>query len=167
MDRSVPKQRINAIFGKYKYPILIVLVGLGLMLLPAQTEEVESVPVPAETVREAGLEERLEALLSQIAGAGEVRVLLTEDTGRETLYQTDSTTESGDSVSRRSDETVLVEDSSRVESALVRQILEPKYRGAVVLCQGAEDPSVRLAIVEAVRCVTGLGADRISVQKMK
>ena len=166
MDRSVPKQRINAIFGKYKYPILIVLVGLGLMLLPAQTE-VESVPVPAETVREAGLEGRLEALLSQIAGAGEGRVRLTEDTGWETLYQTESTTESGDSVSRRSDGTVLVEDSSRVESALVRQILEPKYRGAVVLCQGAEDPSVRLAIVEAVRCVTGLGADRISVQEMK
>ena len=36
----------------------------------------------------------------------------------------------------------------------------------VVLCQGADAPSVKLAIVEAVRCVTGLGADQISVQKM-
>ena len=166
MDRTVPKQRINAIFMKYKYPILIVLVGLGLMLLPAQSAE-ESVPVPVETVSETALEERLEALLSQIAGAGQVRVLLTEDSGRETLYQTDSTSESDDSGSRRSDDTVLVEDSARVESALVRQVLEPKYRGAVVLCQGADQPSVRLAIVEAVRCVTGLGADKISVLKMK
>lgn len=166
MDRTVPKQRINAIFAKYKYPILIVLVGLGLMLLPTGAPA-ESVPVPVEPVSQPMLEQRLEALLSQIAGAGQVRVLLTEDAGQETLYQTDSTSECDDSGSRRSDDTVLVEDSARVESALVRQVLEPKYRGAVVLCQGAEDPNVRLAIVEAVRCVTGLGADKISVLKMK
>lgn len=166
MDRSVPKQRINAIFAKYKYPILILFVGLGLMLLPERSEQ-SAAPIPVQTLEETPLEERLEAILSKIEGAGQVQVLLTEDSGRETLYQTDSTSESGDSGSRRSDDTVLVEDSSRVESALVRQIFEPKYRGAVVLCQGADAPSVRLAIVEAVRCVTGLGADKISVLKMK
>lgn len=166
MDHTVPKQRINAIFGKYKYPILIVLVGLSLMLLPEPAEP-SPAPVPAATEGEADLETRLEAILSRFEGAGQVRVLLTEDTGRETLYQTDTNVESGDTVSRRTDDTVLVEDSSRSESALVRQVLEPKYRGALVLCQGAEIPSVRLAIVEAVRCVTGLGADKISVLKMK
>ena len=166
MDRTVPKQRINAIFAKYKYPILILFVGLGLMLLPERSEQ-SAAPIPVQTLEETPLEERLEAILSKIEGAGQVQVLLTEDSGRETLYQTDSTSESGDSGSRRSDDTVLVEDSSRVESALVRQIFEPKYRGAVVLCQGADAPSVRLAIVEAVRCVTGLGADKISVLKMK
>lgn len=166
MERSVPKQRINALFGKYKYPILIVLVGLGLMLLPGRSEPVPE-QTPAETVSEATLEDRLEAILSQIEGAGQVRVLLTEDSGRETLYQTDSQSQSGDSGSSRSDDTVLVEDGSRVETGLVRQTLEPKYRGAVVLCQGADQPVVQLAIVNAVRCVTGLGADEISVLKMK
>ena len=166
MDHTAPKQRINAIVGKYKYPILIVLVGLGLMLLPERTDA-SPAPVQVEMIPGISLEERLEAILSQIEGAGQVRVLLTEESGRETLYQTDSTSESDDSGSRTSDDTVLVEDSARVESALVRQILEPEYRGAVVLCQGAEVASVRLAIVEAVRCVTGLGADKISVLKMK
>ena len=108
------------------------------------------------------LERRLEALLSQIAGAGQVRVLLTEDTGRETVYQTDTQT---DADSLRED-TVIVEDSARTETGLVRRTLEPSYRGAVILCQGADAPGVKLAIVEAVRCVTGLGADRISVQKL-
>lgn len=166
MERIAPKQRINAILGKYKYPILIVLVGLGLMLLP-ERETAEPALVPAETVREDSLEDRLEIILAQIEGAGQVRVLLTEDTGRETLYQTDSSSESSDSGSRRTDDTVLIQDSARMESALIRQVMEPKYRGAVVLCQGAEAPAVRLAIVEAVRCVTGLGADKISVLKMK
>lgn len=161
MDTVVPKQRINAIFAKYKYPILVLLVGLGLMLLP----EREASPAPAvpETVSEVSLERRLEELLSQVQGAGQVRVLLTEDTGRETVYQTDV---QSDSDSHRSEDTVLVEDSSRNETGLVRRTLEPRYRGAVILCQGADVPGVKLAIVEAVRCVTGLGADEISVQKL-
>lgn len=161
MDGFAPKQRINALFAKYKYPILVLLVGLALLLLPDR--EASPAPVPPETVPEKGLEQRLEELLSQVQGAGQVRVLLTEDTGRETVYQTDV---QSDSDSRRSEDTVLVEDSSRNETGLVRRTLEPRYRGAVILCQGADIPGVKLAIVEAVRCVTGLGADEISVQKL-
>ena len=161
MDPIAPKQHINAIFAKYKYPILVLLLGLGLMLLPGR-ETAEAAPVPAETAPADSLEERLEALLSQIQGAGQVRVLLTEDTGRETVYQTDLQADD----SGRSEDTVLVEDSARNETGLVRRTLEPKYRGAVILCQGADAAQVKLAIVEAVRCVTGLGADQISVQKL-
>ena len=160
MDGNEPRQRINALFGKYKYPILVVLVGLGLLLLPTRETEIPSVSV--ETVREASLEQRLEELLAQIEGAGAVRVLLTEDVGRETVWQTDV---QSDADSARED-TVILEDSDRNEIGLVRRTTEPSYRGAVILCQGADVPSVKLAIVEAVRCVTGLGADQISVQKM-
>ena len=160
MDGNEPRQRINALFGKYKYPILVVLVGLGLLLLP--TGEAQEPSVPVETVREASLEQRLEELLAQIEGAGAVRVLLTEDVGRETVWQTDV---QRDADSARED-TVILEDSERNEIGLVRRTTEPSCRGAVILCQGADAPSVKLAIVEAVRCVTGLGADQISVQKM-
>lgn len=165
MEATAPKQRINTLLGKYKYPILVALVGLGLMLLPSEQEPTE----PAEPPRavECGLEEKLEALLGRIEGAGQVSVLLTEKEGSQTLYQTDSQTDADDSGSRRTDDTVLIEDENRTESGLVRQTLGPVYRGAVILCQGADDPTVKLAVVEAVRCVTGLGADQISVQKMK
>lgn len=161
MEGSTPKQRINELWVKYKYPILVVLVGLGLMLLPSKTEPAPEQPVQIQ--QEPDLELRLAAILSQIDGVGRVQVLLTEESGRETLYQTDTQTDTD----RRTEDTVLVEDASRTETGLVRQTLEPKYRGAVILCQGADQPSVRLAIVEAVRCVTGLGADRISVLNMK
>lgn len=161
MEGSIPKQRINALFGKYKYPILVILVGLGLMLLPSGAEPEAAEPV--ETVQVQDLETRLAAILSRIEGVGSVQVLLTEESGRQTLYQTDTQSDTD----RHTEDTVLVEDASRNETGLVRQTLEPQYRGAVVLCQGADQPSVRLAIVEAVRCVTGLGADRISVLNMK
>lgn len=165
MEATAPKQRINALFGKYKYPILVALVGLGLMLLPSE-QEPNTPTEPPRTV-EHSLEEKLEALLGQIQGAGQVSVLLTEKEGSQTLYQTDSQTDADESGSRRTDDTVLIEDENRTESGLVRQTLGPVYRGAVILCQGADDPTVKLAVVEAVRCVTGLGADQISVQKMK
>ena len=84
MEGFVPKQRIKAIFGKYKYPILVALVGLALMLLPSGEPAAETPPV--EPVMEEGLEQRLEALLSQIEGAGRVTVLLTEREGPMTLY---------------------------------------------------------------------------------
>ena len=47
MEATAPKQRINALFGKYKYPILVALVGLGLMLLPSGQGPTE----PAEPPR--------------------------------------------------------------------------------------------------------------------
>ena len=53
------------------------------------------------------------------------------------------------------------------ESGLVQRVDPPKYLGAVIVCQGADKAAVKLAIVEAVSKATGLGADQISVLKMK
>ncbi len=38
-------------------------------------------------------------------------------------------------------------------------------RGAAVVCQGADNASVRLAVTDAIRCYTGLGADEIVIFK--
>lgn len=38
--------------------------------------------------------------------------------------------------------------------------------GAAVVCQGADSGTVRLHITEAMRCYTGLGADKIVIFKM-
>ena len=138
---------------KYRYVLLVALAGLALMLLPAGTEEVE----PTPTVAAESLESRLETILSRIDGAGEVKVLLTEDRGGEVFYQTEG--EDG--------KTVLISGADRSESGLVRTTQPPSYRGAVVVCRGADSAAVRLAVVEAVANATGLGTDRITVLKMK
>lgn len=132
-----------------------------ILLLPTADKVAPEPKSTAQVVPAATVEERLERILSGIEGAGAVQVLLTEESGRQTLYQTD--VQSDDS--RRTEDTVLVEDAERRETGLVRQTLEPRYRGAVVLCDGADSSAVKLAIVEAVGCVTGLGADRICVLK--
>ena len=40
-------------------------------------------------------------------------------------------------------------------------------QGAVVVCQGADHPQVRLNVTNAVAVYTGLGSDKITVMKMK
>ena len=98
--------------------------------------------------------------------AGKVRVLLTESIGEEIIYQTDINSNTSTNLNDTSSDTVIVSDAERSESGLVRQVNPPVYLGAIIICEGADNPVVRLGIVEAVSTVTGLGADRISVLKM-
>ena len=155
---------------KYRYVLLILLSGIVLMLLPgkegkAEVPEVLTVTEPSE---DSGLtSEMLENIISEIKGAGKAQVLLTYSAGEQWVYQSDEHTVTNADSSTKEVKTVIVSDGSRKEEALVTQILGPKYLGAVVVCQGAEDPEVRLAVSDAVAKATGLGADKISVLKMK
>lgn len=147
------------------WPLALILsVGISLMLLPGK-EKVN--PTQPEAVhREETTAEQLETILSQIAGAGRVKLLLTQSSGPETVYQKNENTTKGENGSIRSD-TVVVTDASRNQSGLIARVDPPVYLGAVVVCQGADRPAVRLAVVEAVSNATGLSTDRITVLKMK
>lgn len=158
---------LRQFLARYKYILLIFLVGIVLMLFPtADSKKTEQQPTQvqeqAETVR---LEEQLSELLSQLAGAGKVQVLLTEATGQQTVYQENRDTSQQSEATKTS--TVIVSGSTRGQGGLVCQVNPPTYLGAVVLCQGADLPSVRLSITEAVANATGLGYHKISVLKMK
>lgn len=149
---------------RYKYALLVVVLGIALMLIPGRTEKTAKIPtVTSPQTSKSQDFQQLEDFLCQIQGVGKVHVLLAYAKGEETVYQTDSDISDNDS---RID-TVIITDSQRGESGLVQQINPPTYLGAVVVCQGADRAEVRLAIVEAVSTYTGLGADRISVLKMK
>ena len=164
MDRVNIREKCAEFLKKYRYVLLILGVGLFLMLLPEGGEAEDTVETtPAETTAEQSLQQSLEDLLSQVRGAGQVRVLLTESEGERTVYQTDQDSTS-DSLRV---ETVIVTGADKAQHGLVQKTDPPVYLGAVVVCQGGDDPAVKLAIVEAVSSATGLGADKITVLKMK
>lgn len=147
--------KIRELVRKYGYVLIIGLAGILLMLFPTGEQKEEE--VPAQMIQQPDMESRLEMILSRVNGAGEVRVMLTEASGEEVLYQTDG--EGAD--------TVLVSDAERNEQGLVRTRHPPTYLGAIVVCTGADNAAVRLAMVEAVSNVTGLGSDKITVLKME
>lgn len=150
---------------KYKYAALLLLLGIFLMTLP-EKKQPEITQPPKETAPVL-LQQSLTEILSRMDGAGKVEVLLTEAAGARTVYQMDedsSTSEHGEDIRR---DTVLVNNSNREETGLVRQTIPPTYQGAIILCQGADSAQVRLNMVEAVMSVTGLSSDKITVLKMK
>lgn len=160
--------------GKFKYPILVLLLGVLLLLMPKSTKEIQTEsPAQQEVSETADLdvqEELLSQLLSKMEGAGHVEVMLSIRTGVQTVYQTDSKTQSdtqeGSTSSRQDTTTILHGIGSGVEAPVIRQKEAPVYQGAVILCQGAENSKVRLALVQAVASITGLRTDQITVIKM-
>lgn len=158
MDWIALRENAGKHLVKYKYALLILAAGLFLMSWPQKNTVQETTAEPTVTVREESLEEQLSGILSQIQGVGEVRVLLTEISGPESVFQTD--------IADERKETVIISDGSRTESGLVKQVLSPVYQGAIVVCQGGNIASVRLAVMEAVANVTGIPTNRITVLKM-
>lgn len=167
MDRIEVQKRIQTWFKQYRYGILVVAIGIFLMLLPGKSDpEAPSVTSQPEAAAELSVSEELTQILTQIQGVGKVRVMITEATGAETIYQTDlDRTESSDSGTYREDTVVISGNNS--DTGLVKTITPPTYLGAIIVCQGGGDPAIRLAVSQAVSAVTGISTDRITVLKMK
>ena len=170
MELAGLQKKCAGFIGKYKYIILILLLGFVFMLLPdklATEEQNTNNATSAQCSKEEPISEQLEQILSQIKGAGKVTVMVTVAEGEEKVYQTDdrlSGSETSDTTDRT---TVIVTDANRNQLGLIKEVKSPKYQGAIVVCDGAGDPTVRLSVVDAVSKVTGLGADRISVLSRK
>ena len=153
---------------KYRYVALVLLAGLILMGLPEGKKADENAPqVTNPSGQPQSLQDSLAQILSQIEGAGKVKVLLTAAAGEEVLYQMDEDIDQSENSRDVRRETVLITDAQRSQGGLVRQVNPPQYQGAIILCQGAGSPSVKLSVVEAVSDATGLTYDRITVLKMK
>lgn len=156
-----------ALVKKYRYALLAVVIGIILMSVPeGKTGNKTENMIPIEE-KKIQLEESLAEILSEIDGVGNVRVLLTTSQGEETVYQMDENISSGERNDNQRSDTVIITGDGRAQTGLVRQVIPPVYLGALVVCQGASDPKVRLWIVDAVMRVTGLTSDKITVLKMK
>lgn len=167
MDIKRISDKANFYIKKYKFIALIILIGIALMIFPTGKKQKTTTPAPTESSDyakdQAG---ELRDILKRISGVGDVYVLLTMSAGEKTVYQTNFDQSSGNDSSTVRHDTVIIVDSERNEQGLIQQIIAPQYRGAIVVCNGADDPKVKLSVMEAVKNATGLGYDRISVLKM-
>ena len=98
-------------------------------LMPTGTKSAAASTAPQEIAAyQTQLENRLETLIAQMDGAGKTTVMLTLETGEETIYALD--TQSGQMQEQQTH--VLLEDGS----ALAETIYQPQIRGVAVLCDG-------------------------------
>ena len=170
MDLKKWGSKLSCIQKKYRLLILVLLIGILFMMLPSlYSDHKDEIPIEVEQKQQISgdISQELTQILTSIQGVGKVQVMLTIATGQETIYHTDShitSTENGSSIQK---DTVIITGSDRNQEALVSVVKPPTYLGAIIVCQGADQPSVKLSIVDAVSKITGLSSDKISVVKMK
>ena len=169
MELNKVKEKLRDSLVKHKYAVIVLLIGMALLLIPKNQSETQIVNTTVPTVdeQETLTEDSLAKILQSVAGAGKVKVLLSKATGEETVYQTDIENASSGDSSDQNAKTVVLTDSQRNDTGLIRQVNPAAYKGAIVVCQGADSPAVKLALTEAVSKITGLGSDAICVLKMQ
>ena len=171
------QNRMSFLWARYKYFLAVIAVGV-LLLLSAKVPASE--PAKEEgTQTEAAFDlqtfqQSVADSLAQIEGAGRVEVLLSLEAGEESVYASDvsqssqSTVGSSDSTSETYQSTMsILSDGSYGETPVLIKSKYPTFRGAVILCEGADSDTVRLQIVQAVSALCGISSDHISISKLK
>lgn len=169
MSRQEWVQKCAVLWGKitkYKYALIILLIGVVLMTIPVKDREVIRDEEELSAQIQPELSAQLEDILCQIQGAGRTKVLLTQSRGPSVEYQVNTQNRNEAENEEMKTDTVLRSTGSGTEEALITSTACPTYRGALVICEGADSAAVRLSIVQAVSSLTGLGSDKIAVIKM-
>ena len=150
--------------------ILFLVLGIVLMLLPGGNAEAEPTAgrPDAEAFDRGAVQEEMENILRAIDGVGELRLMLTVDSGTKRELAQDTTTErSGSEDVKRKSETVVVGTGSGTQEVVVTNRVYPRYVGALVVCEGGGSAGVRLAVTQAVSALTALPSDKITVLQGK
>ncbi|MBQ8596243.1 MAG: stage III sporulation protein AG [Lachnospiraceae bacterium] len=127
----------------------------------------------------AYLESALEELLSDMDGAGRVKVMITMESSKETVLEKDvvslreGTTEVDSAGGSRNtthisnqEETVFSEAGSSLQTPYVKKVNAPRVQGVVVAAEGGQDTRVAKNITEAIQALFGIEAHKIKVVKM-
>lgn len=176
-----------------KDKLLLILLGGVLLVIISLPVKDKNKTIDTYTVNEAEsavdymgetgidyaaqLEGRLEKILSQVEGAGQVMVLVTfEDSGELIVKsdvtessKTDGVTAEGEMLGekKREENVVFSKDSNGALSPYITKTIYPKISGVLVLAQGASDTEVMAKLTEAVSAALGIEINKIKVMKME
>lgn len=124
------------------------------------------------------LETRLETILSNINGVGNVKVFINYSESSETvaMYNENSktsVTEETDTSggvrkieSKDSQKELVYQEDDGKKSPIIQKTVEPKIEGAIITAKGASNISVKTSIIQAVEAATGLATHKIQVFEM-
>lgn len=124
------------------------------------------------------LEERLEEILSNINGVGNVKVFINYSESSETVAMynensktsvTEETDTSGGVRKVESTDTqkeIVYQENDGDKTPIIQKTVEPKIEGAIITAKGASDINIKTSIIQAVEAATGLATHKIQVFEM-
>ena len=145
-----------------------LLLGIALMCRPGPEKKTAVQPEAEAPALSEGLpgpetlESQVEALLSQVKGAGRVRVMLTYGESAASVYAYDNSSRVTSSESSQTNDTEarLVEIDDR---PVLVSTVQPRVRGVVAVAEGAGDPVVRERLQQALCSLLGINAAQIAI----
>lgn len=153
----------------------IFILAIILLVYAATTDGKKSAPVTASaTDSYAETEDRLEKLLSEVDGAGDVSVMITYSGTKkvvtaESVEQT-SNTKSDNSAGSSYTVTTTTSETSPVLSggnAVILQELNPDVVGVVIVAEGARDIGVRLELLRLTATALNVDESVIAISAAK
>ena len=160
------KEKVTEVLKKYKWPALVLAVGVALMLIPLTGQKEQTTAAQNEDYYSlTNTQAEMEQILSKIYGVGRVSIMLTLKSGNTLQLAQNNNSSERENEKKQDSEVIKLNRGSGTQEVVVTQETYPIYLGAVVVCDGADDPNVCLAVTEAVSVLTGLSSDKITIAK--
>ena len=119
---------------------------------------------------ESDIENRLGDIISQINGAGRVKVMVTLKSGEEKKYAYNemfqAKNDENSSDSKTENEYVVIDGEKGDECVLLKTEF-PEIQGVIVVCDGGDNSVIKNEITNAVSGLLNISTNNISVIKMK
>ena len=127
----------------------------------------------------SNLEEKLENILANMQGVGEVKVCINYSESSEVIAMYNenskvSNTEETDTSGgiRKIQETdvqkdIVYKEENGEKTPITQKIVQPKIEGAIITAKGANNVNIKTNIIQAVEAVTGLATHKIQVFEMQ
>lgn len=168
------RKKFNIIFAIGIVGILLISLSEVNFSSKKTTESTNMGEISIESYIET-IENKTKKIIGQIDGAGKCEVMITAEISSEKDYATNDnikqeTENKDDENILKNDsekEIVMIENSSGKKQALIQKIYEPKIRGVLVLCEGADNAEINEKITNAVRALLNVSSNKISVLKIK
>jgi 23S rRNA (uracil-5-)-methyltransferase rumA len=151
---------------KYRLAALAALLGIVLMLLPGGNAEAEPTAgsPDAEAFDRGAVQEEMENILRAIDGVGELRLMLTVDSGTKRELAQDTTAErSGSEDMKRKSETVVLLSKGEIDSKKVRVEFSLEDMDMSGFQKGATYEQIKAYVLEH----TGLKVSSLYISQIK
>ena len=164
---------INYIWNGNKSSNKTITNSAGRQLASSKTSQDADSNQSSSSSNSESLERRLEDILKNIDGVGDVKVFINYSESSVAMYNENSkksTTEETDKSGgvRKVEETdsqkeVIYQEQNGNKTPIVQKTIEPKIEGAIITAKGASDINVKTNIIQAVEAATGLATHKIQV----
>lgn len=159
---------------KIRLLVIVGLIGIALIALsewlPHRESQGDEAASAGRTVSvtqvESALEERITALIRQVDGVGDCRVMVTLESGSRFVYAADQTYSGTADDHSSSEKTLIVETEGGPVGLLVTEI-QPSVKGVAIVCDGGGDPIVCQRVTGLVCAAFNISSGRVCVAKQQ